>query len=125
VSWVLVSVGGAVGTLFRYGLARLGAHWFGGQWFPFGTFAANALGSMLLGLVYVLGEDHEIFGVDARLVLGTGMMGGFTTYSTFNLETIRLAADGAVGRAALYVALTLLVCLGAGAAGLALGRGLR
>ena len=124
-SWVLLGAGGALGTLMRYGLARLGVLWFGQAWFPAGTFAANALGSLLLGLVYVLGEDQEIFGADMRLVLGTGVMGGFTTYSSFNLEALRLAGEGPLWRAALYVAITLVVCLGAGAAGLAMGRAFR
>jgi len=96
-----------------------------GQGFPWGTFAANALGSLGLGLVFVLAEDRSWFGADLRLVLGTGVMGGFTTYSAFNLESIGLMQNEAWGRAALYMGGTVVVCLAAGALGLIIGRAIR
>jgi len=61
---------------------------------------------------------------DARVVLGTGVMGGFTTYSTFNYETFRLIQQGSFAVAALYLAATVAGCLGAGALGLFLARAL-
>ena len=93
--------------------------------FPWATFTANALGSLGLGLVFVLAEDRSLFGADLRLLLGTGVMGGFTTYSAFNLETIGLMQDAAWGRAALYMGGTVVVCLIAGALGLIIGRAIR
>ncbi len=96
-----------------------------GQGFPWATFTANALGSLGLGLVFVLAEDRSWFGTDLRLLLGTGVMGGFTTYSTFNLESIGLMQSGAWGRAALYMGGTVLVCLAAGALGVMIGRAIR
>lgn len=122
--WLAVAVGGAAGSMLRYALGLLAAT-VGGPDFPFGTFAANVLGSFGLGLVFVVGEGHTWLGVDARIALGTGAMGGFTTYSTFNLEMIRYAQEGMVGRALAYGALTLVVCLLAGLAGIAAGRALR
>jgi CrcB protein len=93
--------------------------------FPWATFAANVLGSLGLGLVFVLAEDRSLFGADLRLLLGTGVMGGFTTYSAFSLETIGLMQDAAWGRAALYMGGTVVVCLIAGALGLIIGRAIR
>jgi len=93
--------------------------------FPWATFTANVLGSLGLGLVFVLAEDRSLFGADLRLLLGTGVMGGFTTYSAFNLETIGLMQDAAWGRAGLYMGGTVVVCLIAGALGLIIGRAIR
>jgi len=123
---LLIALGGALGTSLRYGVGKLSAEQAAGAgWFPSGTFAVNLLGSLLLGLLFVLGEGRSLLGVDLRLVLGTGLMGGFTTYSSFNLETLRLLEAGQTGRALLYVAITLGSCLVGGALGLALGRQLQ
>lgn len=121
-SWVLLMLGGALGTAARHGLALAGKHWFGSAWFPVGTFAANALGSFALAIVWVTLEGKTVFGADARLVFGTGAMGGFTTYSTFNLEVLRLMTEGHAGRALAYVITTVLVCLLAGWLGFAVAR---
>lgn len=120
-TWLWIALGGAVGTLMRYGLHR-GAVAVGGPDWPWGTFFANVLGSLGLGILFVLGEGRTLFGADVRLVLGTGLMGGFTTYSTFNLETLRYAQAGQWGKVLLYVLTTLLVCAAAGAGGIALAR---
>ncbi len=93
--------------------------------FPWATFTANVLGSLGLGLVFVLAEDRSWFGADLRLLLGTGVMGGFTTYSAFNLESIGLMQNDAWGRAALYMGGTVVVCLVAGALGVIIGRAIR
>lgn len=124
-AWVLVALGGAVGTSLRYGLALLGQRWAPEAWFPWGTFAANVLGSFLLGWVFVAAEGRTWADVDLRLVLGTGVMGGFTTYSSYNLELIRMLSEGETMRGGLYLGATIVACLVAGYAGLALGRLLR
>jgi fluoride exporter len=125
VTWLFIALGGAAGTLLRYALARftLGdPAWHG---FPWATLAANVIGSTLLGFLFVWGDGRSFFGSDVRLALGTGVMGGFTTYSTFNLETLRLVEDGEAGRALAYVTLTLVLCAVGGLAGLSLARALR
>lgn len=122
---LMVALGGAVGTAMRYGLAELGQRWAPEAWFPWGTFAANVLGSFLLGWIFIAAEDRTIADVDMRLVLGTGVMGGFTTYSSYNLELIRMLSDGETLRSGMYLGATLVACLVAGFAGLALGRLLR
>ena len=121
---VLVALGGALGTALRYGLGLGLTRWLG-PGLPVGTLVANVLGSFLLGLVMEAAGERQIVGAPAKLVLGTGVLGGFTTYSSFNLETLRLAEQGAYGRAGLYLALTVAVCLAAGLGGVALARGLK
>jgi CrcB protein len=125
VSFVLVAIGGAVGSCLRYWVSLLLGPITIGQSFPWATLTANVLGSLGLGLIFVLGEDRSLFGSDLRLLLGTGVMGGFTTYSAFNLESIGLLQNGLWGRATLYMGATVLGCLVAGAVGLIIGRSVR
>lgn len=120
-AWLGVAIGGALGSMLRY-LLGLIALSLGGTGWAWGTLAANVIGSFGLGLVFVAGDGRQLLGMDARLLLGTGAMGGFTTYSTFNLDIIQHAQQGQWGRAVAYAALTLVTCLGAGLLGLAAGR---
>ena len=118
-----VALGGAVGASARYGLTQGLSAWLG-QAAPYGTFSANVLGSLLLGWLATR-EWGAWAGVESRLLLGVGVLGGFTTYSSFNQETLRLCADGNYGRAMLYVTATLVTCLIAGLSGALLGRAFR
>lgn len=122
--WLAIALGGALGTALRYGLNVATVAWLGPA-LPYGTFAANVVGSFLLGIVMEVAGGREILGTDARLVLGTGVLGGFTTYSSFNLEAIRLAEQGAWARAGGYVGATVVVCVIAGIAGVAAARALK
>jgi CrcB protein len=117
---LLVCLGGAAGSVARYLLSIwiTGPH--GG--FPWGTMVVNLLGSFLLGLVAALAANPEIVSPAMRVALGTGVLGGFTTYSAFNLETLGLMSERSWSAAALNVSLTLAGCLVAGVAGMALGR---
>jgi len=123
---LLVMLGGAIGTALRYGLAlaitgptpHLTA-------FPWATLLVNAAGCFGIAVLSETIPDRDVLGVPARLVLGTGLFGGFTTYSAFNTEVLRLAERGESTRAALYLGATLVVCVAAGIAGFALGRSLR
>lgn len=119
---LLVALGGAIGTLLRWATGLAAERW---PALPWGTLAVNVIGSFALGIVAESLEGKRILGSDARVVLGTGVMGGFTTYSTFNLETLRMIERGDHGRAALYAGATLVLCLAAGAGGLAIGRAVR
>lgn len=121
---LLIALGGAVGTSLRYGIGIGMVRWLG-RGFPFGTLAANILGSFLLGVVMESVGEREVVGVPWKLVLGTGVMGGFTTYSSFNLETIRLAEAGDFGKAGLYLSATLIACVVAGLGGIVLVRSIR
>lgn len=122
---LLVAGGGAIGTALRYGVALLLVREDVRNAFPWATFAVNVLGSFLLGMVAEALAERRIWGVDARAVVGTGMLGGFTTYSSFNLETLRMIEAGEHGKAGLYVTATLVVCMVAGVLGLVAGRALR
>jgi CrcB protein len=118
---LLVAVGGAIGSLLRY-LVTVALAGSLGAAFPYGTLVVNLGGSFLLGVLAEAFGGATILGVDARLVLGVGLLGGFTTYSSFNLELLRLVEEGMLARAALYLGTTLLGCLAAGALGLAAAR---
>lgn len=116
-----ICLGGAAGTGARYlisgwALTALGAS------FPWGTLAVNILGSFLLGFLMQVGLATSLITPTLRLTLATGVMGGFTTYSTFNYETIRYMQDGSWPLALGNIAATVLGCLAAGFAGLAAGR---
>jgi len=112
---------GALGTLLRYGATVACIRVLGPE-YPFGTLLVNFLGSFLLAALIPVADRIDLFGLDARLVLGIGLLGGFTTYSSFNLETVRMIEQGLALKALGYSALTLFGCLGSGALGLALGR---
>src|SRR6266536_1777322 len=107
---------GAAGTGARYLLGGWAQRALG-TGFPSGTLIINALGSFLIVIIMHFGVERGVISPDLRLVLTTGVMGGFTTYSTFNYETIRLFQDGALGLGALNLFATVLVCLLAGGAG--------
>lgn len=118
-----ICLGGAIGTGCRYLLSgwlqrRTGAD------FPWGTLAVNALGSFLLGLLMEVALATEAFSLDLRLALTVGVMGGFTTYSTFNYETLQLFREGSYALGAANLAATVLGCLVAGLLGWWTGRAL-
>lgn len=114
--FLAVCLGGAVGSGARYLLSvwAVGAL---GTAFPWGTFLVNAIGSFLLAVVMYAGVDAPVLSPTMRVALGTGVMGGFTTYSAFSFETMRYLEGGSPGMAALYVAATLSVCLASCMAG--------
>ena len=96
--------------------ACLGARLTGGG-FPYGTIGVNLIGSFLIVVVMQLGLVKGTISPDLRVILATGVMGGFTTYSAFNYETVQLLRTGAVGFAALNLGVTLVGCLLAAGAG--------
>jgi CrcB protein len=114
--FLLVCLGGALGSGARY-LTTIGAAGLFGIAFPYGTLIVNILGSFLLGFLM-----QTVPPTDLRLFLGTGVMGGFTTYSTFNYETTAYLRAGAWGPALLNVGGTVLGCLVAGIAGILAAR---
>ena len=115
--FLLVCLGGALGSGARYATSLWAATAFGTA-FPVGTLIVNLLGSFLLGFLM-----HAIpVSSDPRLMLTTGVMGGFTTYSTFNYETTQYFREGALAMGVANVAATVIGCLVAGLLGLALAR---
>jgi CrcB protein len=116
-----VCLGSALGGGARY-LISLGALRWLGAGFPYGTLAVNVLGSFLTGLVMQVALTTTWISPNARLFLTTGVMGGLTTYSAFNYETLRLGADASPALAAFNLVLMLVTCLTAGVLGLFVGR---
>lgn len=117
--FLAICLGGAVGTGLRYLVTLASAGVLGS--FPLGTLIVNVSGSFLLGAITHLAL-RGVISSDVRLVLGTGMMGGLTTYSTFNTETIQYLEDGAWLLAGTNVGLTFVSCLVGGFAGFAAAR---
>lgn len=117
----LVALGGALGSVARYGVG-VAAPRVLGSGFPWGTLLVNVVGSFLIALVMHLAVATAAISPSARLFLTTGVMGGFTTYSSFNYETLNLVGERLWGVAALNVAVTVLGCLVAGVLGQAAGR---
>ncbi len=116
---VWIGLGGMLGTLARYGVSVWCQQRFGGA-FPYGTLLVNVAGSLLLAAILQLGLTTDLIGPTLRLALGTGVMGGFTTYSTFNYETLRFFQDRAWLAGAINIGVTLLGCLLGALLGLAL-----
>lgn len=115
-----VAIGGAIGAVARYGLAwwtltRLP------NTFPYGTLAVNVLGCALIGLFYPLSLNASLLTPYTRSFVAIGLLGAFTTYSTFALEAWVLFREGSYHMGALYVVVTLAACLVA--TGLGLGAG--
>jgi CrcB protein len=122
INLLLVAVGGAVGSVARYLLSGWTLRSFGPGW-PYGTFAANLAGGLLMGvlagwLAHRGGADQERF----RILLGVGVLGGFTTFSAFSLETARMIETRSYGEAGLYAALSVALSVAALFSGLMLAR---
>jgi len=112
---LLVALGGTVGVLARYGITRLTLHSDALIW---STVGINIAGSFLLGLL--VAEDW--FDRDLREALGVGLLGGFTTFSTFSAQVVLDADAGEPGRALAYLVVSVVGGVAAAAAGYALGR---
>jgi CrcB protein len=117
----LVLLGSSLGGGVRYLVAGWFIQSFGVN-FPFGTIVINAVGSLLMGLIMHVGLNTNLISADLRVALTTGVMGGFTTYSTFNYETISFLQQGAFLLGILNILVTVVLCLVAGAGGVILGR---
>lgn len=115
-----VAVAGAVGALLRWGVGTAVGERF--PQFPWATMLINVTGSFLLGLLFVVLTERTTASPAMRLTLTTGLMGAYTTFSTFSLETFRLMEDGAYAHAGMNVAGNVVLGLLAVALGVSLGR---
>jgi fluoride exporter len=118
---LLVALGGAVGAVLRYKVGAFVLHQAGTTQFPYGTFTVNVLGCLIAGLLAGLGEHVEFLTADVRLLVFTGFLGGFTTFSAFGVETIALLERGEWAVGAAYVVLSVLCGLAALWAALRIG----
>lgn len=110
VKLLIVALGGALGAVARYGLGDLVHRYYPGR-FPLGTMVINILGCLALGAIMSLVEDRQSLRPEARLFLGVGICGAFTTFSTFGYETVQLMRDGSWGMAAVNVTVSVVVGL--------------
>jgi CrcB protein len=122
VNLLFVAVGGAAGSVARYLVGGWTLRALGPGW-PYGTFAVNLMGGFLMGLLvgwlaHQGGAEQERL----RVLLGVGVLGGFTTFSAFSLETARMIETRAFGQAAVYTTLSVVLSVGALFAGLILAR---
>ncbi len=118
---LVIAAGGALGAVLRYWVAS-GVYMLLGRGFPYGTLAVNVLGSLLMGLLYVLLLERLAVGSEWRAFLLIGLLGAFTTFSTFSIETLALMQDAMYLRALLNVALSVVACIGAAFLGMTLAR---
>lgn len=114
VQMILVASGGAIGAVARWKLGGLVLHHTLDWRFPLGTFLVNVVGCLVAGLLAGLVTKLDLFTADARLFLFTGLLGGFTTFSAFGIETVNLLRRDEYATAIIYIVLTV-VC---GVAGL-------
>jgi len=105
-----VAFGGAIGAMLRYSMAAMSANWLGRD-FPYHTLIVNVTGSLMIGYLLVWLPHHDDSSEFVRLAVMTGVLGGFTTFSAFSMETLVLLQDGDVGKALANIALTLILCL--------------
>ncbi|NJN44276.1 MAG: fluoride efflux transporter CrcB [Anaerolineae bacterium] len=110
---LIIGLGGGVGAILRYVIGGYVQQWTNSTTFPYGTLAVNVLGCLFIGLLSELAETRGFFNPELRLFLFIGLLGGFTTYSTFGSESINLLRGGANQLAFGYVTLHLVAGLGA------------
>jgi CrcB protein len=110
---LLVGLGGALGAIARYRLSGLVLHHAMDWRFPLPTFVVNFVGCLVAGVLAGLIERHSLFSAEARLFLFTGLLGGFTTFSAFGVDTAGLMRRGEYGVAFSYAALSVLCGVGA------------
>lgn len=121
-NWLWVAIGGAAGSVARYGLGVQAGRWLGSGW-PYGTFIANVFGGLMMGvlvgwLAHQSGGDQERW----RSLVGVGVLGGFTTFSAYSLETALMIERREWITAVAYAGLSAVLAIGAVFVGLWLSR---
>ena len=121
-SLLLVALGGALGSVARFKLSGLVLHQVPDWRFPLGTFTVNVVGCLVAGVLAGLAERLDFFTPDVRLLLFTGVLGGFTTFSAFGLETVHLLRRGEVAIASANIVASVALGIAALFIGLAVTR---
>ncbi len=116
-----IGAGGALGALLRFWVSTAVYAWLG-RGFPWGTLAVNLLGSLAMGVLYILLLERLTTGPEVRALLLVGFLGAFTTFSTFSIETFNLIEQAEIGKALLNVGVSVVACVLAAWAGVILGR---
>jgi CrcB protein len=116
-----IAIGGAAGSVLRF-LISSNIYRVVGRDFPYGTLTVNFLGSLMMGVIFVLVTERLLLAAEWRSILMIGFLGAFTTFSTFSMETVSLIENGEMLKAALNAILSVVLCIGATWIGLGLGR---
>ena len=105
-----IAVGGATGALMRFWMSN-GVYALLGRGFPYGTLTVNVVGSLLMGFSYVFMIERMDVSVELRAALMIGLLGAFTTFSTFSIETLNLLESGEQLKAAINIILSVTLCI--------------
>lgn len=116
-----IAAGGALGALMRFWVANA-VYAMLGRDFPYGTLVVNVAGSLVMGFLYVLLLERTSAGPELRALLLVGLLGAFTTFSTFSIETLNLIEQTAYLRAVVNVVASVVACIGAAWLGVVMGR---
>ena len=108
--YIAVAVGGSLGAVSRYWVSTTTYQWLG-QNFPYGTLGVNLLGSVAMGFLSVLLVHRLEVSAEIRIGLLAGFLGSFTTFSTFAMDTLHLAANDALPRALVYILASVILCI--------------
>ena len=122
-TYVAIAIGGTLGCWARYAQTNLVQAVFGRD-FPLATLSINVIGSFLMGFLFILTLERLMIPPSVRAGVLTGVLGGYTTFSTFEMETLLLAENGELFKAALYVALSVVIGFAAAFGGAFLARNL-
>jgi len=116
-----IAAGGAVGSVLRFWMSTW-VHALAGRGFPYGTLTVNVIGSLVMGFLFVMFLDRLTDNAVLRAGILIGALGGFTTFSSFSIETFNLIEQGAVLKAVLNMAGSLVLCVSATWVGVIIGR---
>jgi len=118
---IIIACGGAIGAVLRYTSSQFIHSKFGTD-FPYGTLGVNIIGSLLMGFLYILFVEKLSLSSEWRSFLVIGLLGAFTTFSTFSVETLNLMFSGELAKAGLNIVLSVLLCIFAAWLGVFIGR---
>ncbi len=118
---IAIAAGGAVGALLRFWTSN-GVYALLGRGFPYGTLSVNVIGSLAMGFLYVMFLERMAVGPEVRAALLVGLLGAFTTFSTFSIETLNLIEQAEFTKALLNMVISVVGCVIAAWIGLKIGR---
>lgn len=118
---VWVALGGALGSVCRFGIGRLLAFSGAAPW-PLASFSVNILGGLMIGVVYSLAIERGLLSDNLRYFIMVGFLGGFTTFSAYSLELVAMLEEGRWSLAAAYALLSTVLAVGACGLGMSLAR---